>query len=354
MPMKIITDEDRQREEQNDKERGGGTTLFRTPVPLLKVPEGQTQLRLIPAMWETATRPMFDFGVHWVDKRPYLCPDTFAPSSKICPVDKEGWAQWRELKAEGRLEDANEVRNRLVARQRSLAYVVVLEDMMLFEMSKSVSDRIYKLMFGPRGALGIEHPETGRDVIITRTGTGFNTRYEVMLDVEQSPVSSSPSLIKEMLALADANPLPDLFNRTTVEEIAAVYGLEVVRPTPSLPGEARPQPQPPAEPVKTTVPADPPADPEASKAAARTALDRAKAKTERSARANGGLKSRRMEADLARHKGVSFDDLKSADKDELLQIAEKADLDAYPEGWSTNRASACDADGTTRLSQAGA
>jgi len=78
----------------------------------------------------------------------------------------------------------------------------------ILAFGKGVMESLTALRQNPRKGGNFTHPETGRDIIITRKGTGqFDTEYTVSPDVSTSPLHADPGQADEWLEFAyDLDP----------------------------------------------------------------------------------------------------------------------------------------------------
>lgn len=78
----------------------------------------------------------------------------------------------------------------------------------ILAFGKGVMESLLSLRQNPRKGGNFTHPESGRDIIITRKGTGqFDTEYTVSPDISASPLHADPGQADEWLEMAyDLDP----------------------------------------------------------------------------------------------------------------------------------------------------
>lgn len=110
----------------------------------------------------------------------------------------------------------------------------------ILAFGKGVMDDLVAIRQNPRKGGNFTHPETGRDVIISRKGTGqFDTEYQVNPDVSATPVHADPGQIDEWMDMAyDLDPFMTVLSD---EEIRAKVRGEEADPEPQRAAPAKVQ-----------------------------------------------------------------------------------------------------------------
>ena len=169
----------------------------------LKLAEGDNVLRFLPPKPGKPT-PLASTFSHYMEmpdgrKFSFNCPRMMA--RKACPVCAKG----DQLKASRSLAD-QKLAGRMFPRLRVYANVIDrnAEEMgvQIFAFGKTIMDDLTAIRQNARKGGNFTHPETGRDIIITRTGKSQqDTRYGVNPDVQSSPLHSDQA---QMFAWLDA------------------------------------------------------------------------------------------------------------------------------------------------------
>ena len=90
----------------------------------------------------------------------------------------------------------------------------------LLVVGKMIYEGLLNLAKDPDAGGDFTHPETGFDIIVTRTGTGMDTRYKVTAARSNSPLSEDDGEADEWLDTM--HTLPDTVRGLSYDEIKAV------------------------------------------------------------------------------------------------------------------------------------
>lgn len=188
-----------------------------------KIPVGQTRLRMLPTL-PGELAPWVEIAQHWVEapqgsgkRKPINCPQRMA--NKPCPLCHQV-ALWRNSgdPAQEKLADDMDINESIFANviDRSCPE----EGVKIFQMRPSILGEILDC-YDAHGSPDFTDPMTGRDIVITRKGTGrTDTRYKVVF-LEPSPLADSQQQIDQWIA--DAKPIAATYGKVlTPAQIAEV------------------------------------------------------------------------------------------------------------------------------------
>jgi hypothetical protein len=198
----------------------------------LKLVEGDNVMRFLPPK---IGRPS-PFAVtysHYVelptgDKVSFNCPRMMAKRS--CIVCAKG----DQLRSSRSAAD-QKAGKRLFPRLRVYANVIDRnaeeKGVQILAFGKGVMEDLTGIRQNPRKGGNFTHPETGRDIIIGRKGTGqFDTEYDVAPDIQASPLHHDPGQADEWLEMA--YDLDQFLTVLSDEEIRAKVRGEEAEPEP--------------------------------------------------------------------------------------------------------------------------
>lgn len=208
----------------------------------LKLTPGQHKLRFLPPPVGKRS-PFKKVNQHFFEvngeKVVFVCPRY--EIKKPCP----GCQQVAELSATGNTAD-RELAKQYRAQERYFANVIDRaapeKGVQVFQVPWNVHQVLIALAKDVDAGGDFTHPESGFDILITRTGTGKNdTRYTVFPAKKSSPLLPNA---EEMNALIEGQPDLDALSRIqSYEEIAAALGLDTSAPAKDVSGSKEPEVQ---------------------------------------------------------------------------------------------------------------
>ena len=201
----------------------------------MKLTEGDNVVRFLPPRIGKSSPFAATFS-HYMDlpdgrKVSFNCPRMMA--KRACIVCAKG----EQLRTSRSMTD-QKAGKRLFPRIRVYANVIDRTNealgVQILAFGKGVMESLTALRQNPRKGGNFTHPETGRDIIITRKGTGqFDTEYTISPDVTTSPLHADPGQADEWLEFAyDLDPFLTVLDDEAIR--AKVRG-EEAEPTPSRP-----------------------------------------------------------------------------------------------------------------------
>jgi hypothetical protein len=215
---------------KQDEEAGGqSTSAF-----LEKLPEGDTVLRFLPPKPDQRS-PFAIAHTHWFNRTdgsrgmvncPRMLVKTFADRgydttglNGFCPL----CAKMEELRKSKNIPDQKKAK-KLIPKLRVYANVIDRENEsvgpQVFAFGKMVYDDLMKIRNNPKKGGKFTDPEKGRDIIITREGTGQNdTKYSCAASMEMSPIHPDPGQVDEWME--QAHDLSQYLDVPTAEEVIA-------------------------------------------------------------------------------------------------------------------------------------
>ena len=175
----------------------------------MKLTEGDNVVRFLPPRIGKSSPFAATFS-HYMElpdgrKGSFNCPRMMA--KRACIVCAKG----EQLRNSRNLAD-QKAGKRLFPRIRVYANVIDRNNegvgVQILAFGKGVMESLTALRQNPRKGGNFTHPETGRDIIITRKGTGqFDTEYTVSPDISASPLHADPGQADEWLEFAyDLDP----------------------------------------------------------------------------------------------------------------------------------------------------
>lgn len=167
----------------------------------LKLGEGDNVVRFLPprigkqSPFAVSYSHYFDLPTG--DKVSFNCPRMMA--KRACVVCAKG----DQLRASSNPHD-QKAGKKLFPRLRVFANVIDRNNeklgVQVLAFGKTIMDDLTGIRQNPRRGGNFTHPETGRDIIITRKGTGqFDTEYKVAADMSASPLHPDPGQADEWL-----------------------------------------------------------------------------------------------------------------------------------------------------------
>lgn len=170
----------------------------------MKLVEGDNVIRYLPPRIGKASPFAATFS-HYMElpdgrKVSFNCPRMMA--KRPCIVCAKG----EQLRTSRSMTD-QKAGKRLFPRLRAYANVIdrsnEAQGVQILAFGKGIMDDLVAIRGNPRKGGNFTHPQTGRDIIITRKGTGqFDTEYQVNPDVSATELHSEPSQMEEWLEIA--------------------------------------------------------------------------------------------------------------------------------------------------------
>jgi hypothetical protein len=185
----------------------------------IKLAEGKTVLRILPARRGQGPRPWRTFFQHRVEIPGaanaviFTCPRMEAKLP--CPV----CTQVRRMEASSNRVDKDRA-FKMSAKRRHVCnalYRSAIESgPKLFEFGKTVYDKLCELRDEDGGhGVNFSHPITGSDIVIIRTGTKLDTEYSITPDLKgPRPITDDAAQLKTILETmhdleSEVAPLPE-------------------------------------------------------------------------------------------------------------------------------------------------
>jgi len=197
----------------------------------MKLVEGDNVVRFLPPRIGKTT-PLCTTFSHYMElpdgrKVSFNCPRMMA--KRACIVCAKG----EQLRNSRSMTD-QKAGKRLFPRIRVYANVIDRNNealgVQILAFGKGIMDDLTKIRQDRRKGGNFTHPETGRDIIITRKGIGqFDTEYSVSPDVSASPLHADPGQADEWLEMAyDLDPFGTVLSDDDIR--AKVRGEEADAP----------------------------------------------------------------------------------------------------------------------------
>jgi len=183
-------------------------------LPLFKFPDGKCDIRILPAAkaaGDDAEDWFLPVGFHYnvEEKRPVFCPFETNWAEEDCPIC--------EMVSELRSNGMNEEAQKVSVRRQFLVRAIIRGE----EDKGPQAVRLPSTLFTAIGTIISDteafgnclHPTKGRDIRVTKTGTGLGTTYSAMPLPKQRKVLDSVDEIKEMFkeltTITDLVSVPD-------------------------------------------------------------------------------------------------------------------------------------------------
>jgi len=220
--MTSILDLVRQKQEKINSDKLRGMRTF-------KIPPGDTVLRILPSWAGEGEQFWHDWGQHFIKVNPnqdkpdavYMCAEkTYEKECAICSTVRQAMANTDDDKERTALKEN-------LAQKKYLLNVLVRtdkgreNDVQVVEIGQTIFDSILAL-FSEWG--DITHLTDGTDIKVTRTGSGFDTKYTLM------PTRTSAAVAEDVLTrLVDLNSMVKQESeeklRMAMNKIGAVIGV---------------------------------------------------------------------------------------------------------------------------------
>lgn len=156
---------------------------------LAKIPAGTSRWRILPG-WRPESRETYfhDFGQHWIkDAEGKVTAvivseaDTFGRPDPVADVI---WGAYRATKDEGVKKALKELTSRRVVLVNAVQISGANADptkVVLLGMPGGLANKFHELVMARLGDdINMLDPNVGRDVVITKSGTGLNTEYSLV------------------------------------------------------------------------------------------------------------------------------------------------------------------------------
>lgn len=199
--MAQLTDARRARYRQ-ELEASENTTFIK--MPLFKLPEGQTKIRVLPGIEPGSVDKDFFCKsiVHYFvspsnPKIPVISPKSKNPAAK-CPL----FNKVQELKGSSSPADNAEAM-KLRGQVRYYLGIIPREGddagkVMVYPAPKAIFTKILTLMEDPEYG-DVTSPTEGRELKFIRTGKGKDTRYDVMASPKVTPITHDEEELEQIL-----------------------------------------------------------------------------------------------------------------------------------------------------------
>lgn len=212
---------------KDSKERGDKPASKSSTGPFYKLPEGQTDIRILPPI--NNSDPFFyATGYHYLNGTSIYCR-RWNEEDPTCPVCAHASKLWNKFKETGEERIKKEATS-LFAKQLYIYNAIVRDDeegdkVVVLQTGKGVKDNITDLVLDPN--IGdISHVLKGRDISITRSGSGITTKYSVihrdrsLLAEVEGDTNATAKLIKSIME--SRKNLSSLIEYPSVEEALKV------------------------------------------------------------------------------------------------------------------------------------
>lgn len=196
----------------------------------LKLAEGDNIIRFLPPKpgKNTPFAPTFNHYIEMPDGRKvsFNCPRMMA--KRACVV----CAKAQQL-SDSRSPVDQKAGRRMYPRLRVFANVIDRNaeqlGVQIYAFGKTIMDDLTAIRGNPRKGGNFTHPVTGRDIIISRTGTSqMDTRYSVNPDVQATPLHQDTATVDYWLDMAyDLDSFAEVLDDETIR--AKLKGEEVER-----------------------------------------------------------------------------------------------------------------------------
>ena len=159
---------------------------------------GRNVIRVLPGVGEMGVAFWQQVGTHYVSGATFTCPRFTV--DKPCPICEKVSELYRAGDAASK-DMASDLRMRKSYWVNVVDRAKEESGVQIYTPGVTVFGSIYGLVMDPDyGA--VYDPEDGRDITITRAGTGMETKYEVYPRPNESPLSKDPKVMREWLETA--------------------------------------------------------------------------------------------------------------------------------------------------------
>ena len=153
--------------------------------------EGSYRMRILPPVAEKEL-PYFKKALHWIDREPIDCLDQNNTDYRSCPLCVVA----RDAYNLGDKEKGGKFRKKFRYLFRVLDRRDESEPMFL-DVPKTVFDSLFELMTDREW--NILDPLNGRDITLTKKGTGLHTKYAVKASPNKSPIFTDTDSVYDLL-----------------------------------------------------------------------------------------------------------------------------------------------------------
>ncbi|ELA7322598.1 hypothetical protein Q9X98_004231 [Vibrio parahaemolyticus] len=185
---------------------------------VLRIPMGKHKFRILPAHPSKGEDAPFwaDFGLHYIKgeekdatsgrnkvKAVYVCVDkTFNKPCDVCAAIEESARHATTDEQLDLIEDAKCKRAEVLVNVLHRSSSDKANVPQIMQMTPTTFEKVINIWeeYQSEG-IDIFDPENGVDLVITREGTGLNTKYEVMAAVKSTPID--PSVLDQMSDLQE-------------------------------------------------------------------------------------------------------------------------------------------------------
>ena len=180
-------------------------------------------------------------GVHWINKTPYACINVM--EGKVCPLCEIR----KKIYAVG-TDEAKEFSSNIRVKESYRFKMIDRDDERAGVQIGDFPKTVYKVLFNyfDKQDLDLAHEEEGQDIQITKTGTGKNTEYNVMVVPKATPLSDDTAEMDEWLDAAENMEFPtrEMLSPEALETLAETVwesfnGEEEERPARRRPEQAQ-------------------------------------------------------------------------------------------------------------------
>jgi len=212
----------------------GGGNFWKPPV-------GKTAIRILPPVGAMEDAFFVETGQHYLGAKPYACPKLSSGGKLPCPIcdTNEGLYQSGKKKAASKFRASKSFMVNIVVRSN----IKGGEDQgpVVWQFCVTVMGLIVSILADPDYG-DISDVEAGSDLVITRTGEGTATKYQVNAKRNPSPLVDAERLVSEAqdlvglvndnvmdyAALAEASGVGVYLESGEIPEIKAEEDEEVV------------------------------------------------------------------------------------------------------------------------------
>jgi hypothetical protein len=199
---------------QKKEETGGGGRdfIFKEKLPYFSPKEGENIIRLLPGLWPDAYTPWVEAYVHYSigpNNSQFLCPAKML--KKACPICEEV----KHLTDAGK--DEKEIRP-LYPSLRAILWLIDRMDeakgpLIWVAPYVKIAKEIITISFSRRTGepIFVDDPETGRDILFTKTGKLVKTQYSgVRKDDDPSALHTDETVAKAWLGFIQEKLIPNI------------------------------------------------------------------------------------------------------------------------------------------------
>jgi hypothetical protein len=216
-----------------NQKSGDFDSFYEEGTPKFKVPEGDNQLRILPATWnskQAGDNWAIELWVHYnigADNQAYLCPRKMKEIYPKFPGIESDECCLCDAVADMDREEAKNFK----AKKRMIAYVIDREKEkdgpLVWELGVKAEKDIQKRCIDKNTGevLPIDHPDEGYDISFTREGKDKENTQYFGWDIARKPtsISEKDSRYDAWLEYIEENPLPDVLVFHDQEHVNKVF-----------------------------------------------------------------------------------------------------------------------------------